>query len=117
MVPLGAQGEAMKRGHDCETPAIYAPVRFCTRKLKPLGPQLKRYMSEGPLFGYVICCPACSFIEMHQHEQCGFVEEPGEGHLKRLVSIEKPPSCMLCKRTLNVVAGVLSARSADGPTA
>lgn len=91
----------MRRGEDATLPVVYAPVRFCTRKLKP--GQVKRFMFVGPLFGYMAGCPSCGFIEMHQHEVAQFVETDGAivGH--------RPITCMLCHRQLTIALGLFSA--------
>lgn len=87
---------------DRELPLNQVPARFCPRKLK--HGQCKRYMTVGPLIAYVLACPACGFIEMHQHDQARFVEENG-----KLVSASHAVSCMACRRTIVIEGGVAKA--------
>lgn len=96
------------RGMDASMPVEHMPSRFCARKIPRGG--AKRYMSQGPLFGYMLGCPGCGFIELHQHEVAHFVEEPGAepGAPPRLVSAD-PVLCMLCRRTITVAGGVITA--------
>jgi hypothetical protein len=91
------------RGEDKALPLEQVPSRFCPRRLKP--GQVKRYMTVGPLVGYMVACPACGFIEMHMHEVAGFVEEEG-----KLVATTKPVGCMLCGRGLRAQDGTIEAR-------
>ena len=83
---------------------VQAPSVFCPRKLAPKGPNVKRYMSTGPLAGYIIACPSCGFREMHMHERLGFVEEDG-----KLVSAASRARCMVCGLHIRVHEGTLSA--------
>ncbi len=93
---------------DRSIPLIVAPSMFCPRKLRNDGvtPSVKRYMSKGPLFGFMVCCPACGFIELHQHDHVRFVEEDGA-----LVSVEKPMRCLACNRVISIAGGVVLAIS------
>ncbi len=83
---------------------VQAPAVFCPRKLAPKGPNVKRYMSTGPLAGYIIACPSCGFREMHMNERLGFVEEDG-----KLVSASGRARCMVCGLFIRVHDGQLSA--------
>lgn len=93
------------RGEDAALPFEVMPSRFCPRKLKK--GQIKRYMSVGPLVGYMVACPACGFIEMHMKADAGYVE--GDGGT--LLHTTKPVKCMLCKRTISIAGGVIAAVS------
>ncbi len=92
-------------------PVRQAPSKFCPRQLalaptqlNPSGYNVKRYMSEGPLFGYIMVCPACGFHEMHETRTAGFIEVGGT-----LTATEKPIRCMVCSRVISVASGVISA--------
>lgn len=89
---------------DRTLPMQVLPVRFCPRKIPPGG--VKRYMHSGPLFGFILGCPACGFIEQHEHAQCDFEEAGGQ-----LVGAGKPPRCMACRRWLVISPGTLAAVS------
>lgn len=81
-------------------PIVQVDSRFCPRKLGP--GQVKRYMSKGPLFGYMVGCPGCGFRELHLHEQACFVEvEPNV-----LFASTKPVRCMACGCSLSFAGGV-----------
>lgn len=90
---------------DRSTPVSLAEVKFCPRRLKPEGPNCKRYMATGPLVGYMISCPSCKYIELHAHETAGFVEENG-----KLRAAANALRCVACSRTIRITHGVLSAR-------
>lgn len=83
-------------------PLEQVPSRFCPRRLK--RGQVKRYMSKGPLFGYMIACPGCGFIELHQDKDAGYVELE-----EQLVASTKPVGCMNCKSTISIAGGVVVA--------
>lgn len=87
---------------DAALPIEVAPSRFCPRKLKK--GMVKRYMSTGPLVGYMVACPSCGFIEMHLTEAAGYVEVDG-----KLDHTTKPIGCMLCKRTISIAGGTIMA--------
>jgi hypothetical protein len=84
-------------------------MRYCPRKLK--RGEVKRYMTRGPLFGYMIGCPSCGFIELHQHDKAGFVDEPtgDEASPFRLLSAAHPVRCMFCTRTISIAGGIIMA--------
>ncbi len=100
---------------DRALPLVLAPSKFCPRQLTPhatkMNPEAcnaKRYMGVGkPLFGYMIACPACSFVEMHEDRKAGFVEVEG-----RLVGASSPLTCLHCRRTLSIAGGVIAAMMA-----
>ncbi len=88
-----------------------APSKFCPRKLactptkdNPEGYNAKRYMSAGPLFGYIIACPACGFQEMHEHRAAGYVEVD-----ECATMTEKPVRCLNCSRVISIAGGVVLA--------
>lgn len=87
-------------GQDKVIPMIIAPSKFCPRKLTNDGvsPSVKRYMSKGPLLGYMISCPGCGFVEMHMNEKVGYVES-SDGVLRTTM---KPVTCLVCQRTIKV---------------
>lgn len=87
-----------------------APIKFCPRNLKPGGPNSKRYMATGPLVAYVLACPSCGFIEMHQHSDAQFEEQDGV-----LVAARKPLRCMSCRRVISIAGGIVLAYSDDLP--
>lgn len=72
-----------------------APLKSCPRRLR--AGQVKRYLSKGPLVGYMVACPSCGFIELHLKERAGFVEEEGV-----LVCTTSAVGCMLCGRSIRV---------------
>lgn len=83
-------------GQDAEVEAWQAPAKYCQRKLLP--GQVKRYLAAPrPLLGYAIACPGCGFIELHMHERHRFDEHEGA-----LAGVAKPPSCMVCGRTITI---------------
>ncbi len=95
------------KAEDRSVPVVVAPAKFCPRKLRPEGPNVKRYMSKGPLAGYMIACPACGFTELHMDEKVHFrfrqepeaTEFSNEG---RLTGITCPPRCMYCARVITI---------------
>ncbi len=81
---------------------------FCPRKLRPEGPNAKRYMAHPlALYGYMLACPTCGFIEMHTHEAAGFVELDGQ-----LEATSSPVRCMLCMRSITIRDRIVSAATA-----
>lgn len=72
-----------------------APLKYCPRRLQK--GMVKRYMSKGPLAGYMIGCPSCGFIELHHHDKVGFVEVDGQ-----LVRTERTARCMFCSRKISI---------------
>lgn len=92
---------------DRGVPLRQAPAKFCPRKLMIDGPNVKRYMSHpAALFGYMLACPACGFIEMHTHEKVGFIEADGV-----LTATAHPARCLYCARTISIAGGVILAVS------
>lgn len=91
---------------DRSLPVEVVPRKFCPRKLVP--GQVKRYLFEGPLAGYMVACPGCGFSEMHIHEQVGFVEEDGKP-----IRTEGPRVhvCLLCRREVRFVDGKVEAKT------
>lgn len=89
---------------DRGVPLRQAPSKFCPRKLTIEGFNSKRYMSTGPLFGYMLACPACGFIELHTHEKIGFIEAD-----EMLTATERPARCLYCNRVISVAGGVILA--------
>jgi len=92
-------------------PLRQAPAKFCPRQLSrtptPTNPDAfnaKRYMGVGPLFGYMLTCPACGFIEMHEHTRVGFVEVD-----ERATATTRPAKCLACYRVISVAGGVVLA--------
>lgn len=95
---------------DASFECITVQSRSCPRKLKP--GQVKRYMSKGPLFGYMIACPSCGFIEMHEHKKAQFIEQPDPENPDRpifLVGTTNALRCMLCNRDIAAADGKISA--------
>lgn len=71
--------------------------------------QVKRVLQRGPLVGYYLACPSCNGAFAYLHDKCGFVEaEPyvGTSWPRRLVGVERPPTCYHCKATLSIESGV-----------
>lgn len=98
---------------DAEVPLVYAPSKFCPRKLtnKAGEPNVKRYLHfPRALGGYMVACPSCAFVAMFMQPGCAF-EEDGEGILTK---IGKPPYCIVCGRVISValVDGVAVLRAA-----
>lgn len=83
-------------------PLEQVAAKFCPRKLKK--GQVKRYMSKGPLYGYMIACPGCGFIELHATRDASFVEED-----ERVVSSMGAISCQSCKAALTIGVGQIVA--------
>lgn len=85
------------------------PAKFCPRRLKP--GMCKRYMSTGPLYGYMLACPCCGFVELHADKAAGFIEEN-----ERLSATKQPVSCMNCRATISVTNGAVVGVKADAGT-
>jgi hypothetical protein len=96
---------------DRAVPVVMAPSKFCPRKLTPHGPNAKRYLSDGPLVGYMLACPACGFVEMHMHERSSFTEQAG-----KLIAAAYPLRCMTCQRVISVLDGSIVAMTKLRPT-
>lgn len=91
------------RGEDRTLPI--KQVIKCSRKLTP--GEVRRTLTKGPLVGYTMACPGCGFIETQQdlHDEIGFIEKDDQ-----LVGARESYRCMLCKRTITLKDGTISAR-------
>jgi hypothetical protein len=90
-----------------------ASYQRCNRSLQ--AGEVKRVMQRGPLVGYYIGCPACGFSASYLDEVVGFLEEPAKtivlpvGAPRKLVKIERPPSCFRCRRRIRVEGDFIEA--------
>lgn len=93
------------KGEDRDLPI--KQVIKCSRKLVP--GEVRRTLTKGPLVGYTMACPGCGFIETQQdlHDEIGFIEQDGV-----LVGAREPYRCTLCRRTITLRNGTISARQA-----
>jgi hypothetical protein len=92
----------------------------CSRLLK--RGEVKRALQRGPLIGYVIGCPACGFSCSYVHEDCGsqkgvgYIEDPPTEvvvhdfkTVRKLVGMQRNPTCVRCHRTIRIRDGQLQA--------
>jgi len=91
------------KGEDRTLPI--SQVVKCSRKLAP--GEVKRTLTTGALVGYTLACPGCGFIETQQDldDGMGFVERAGQ-----LVGARESYRCTLCRRTVTLKDGTISAR-------